>query len=136
MRSCLEIAWSPGSSATDTALRDFSEFWDAVLQFTGAAINAAAQGFELFVPLREHRGYIDPYQMRLRDSRAVAELRLAHGHARGAADPRAATTETVNADLRTRRGLDRLLVRGSTKVLTAALWSAMTYNLLHAITPG
>lgn len=35
----------------------------------------------------------------------------------------AATAETVNADLKRWRGLDRLLVRGIDKVLTVALWS-------------
>jgi len=46
---------------------------------------------------------------------------------------RAATAETVNADLKTWRGLDRLLVRGTGKVLIVATWSALAYNLLRAI---
>jgi hypothetical protein len=44
---------------------------------------------------------------------------------------RAATSETVNADLRTYRGLDRFLVRGLAKVKCVALWSALAYNLMH-----
>ena len=99
---------------------------------------AAAQGVELFVPLREHRGYVDPYQVQPRDSPVIAELRRRMGAAEGQAiyQTRAATAETVNAELRTRRGLDRLLVRGIAKVLTVALWSALTYNLVHAINLG
>ena len=46
---------------------------------------------------------------------------------------RAATAETVNADLKTWRGLDRLLLRGTTKVLMVATWSALAYNLMRAI---
>jgi len=38
--------------------------------------------------------------------------------------------------LKTYRGLDRLLVRGTIKVLTVALWSALTYNLMRAISMG
>lgn len=96
------------------------------------------QGVELFVPLREHRGYVDPYRIRPHDSPAIAELRRRMGASEGRQiyQARAATAETVNADLRTRRGLDRLLLRGSAKVLLAALWSALTYNLVHAINSG
>ncbi len=34
------------------------------------------------------------------------------------------------------RGLDRLLVRGSAKVLTVAIWAALAYNLMRAIKLG
>lgn len=45
---------------------------------------------------------------------------------------RAATVETVNADLKTHRGVgQRLLVRGLDKAKCVVLWSAMAYNLLH-----
>jgi hypothetical protein len=47
-----------------------------------------------------------------------------------------ATAETVNADPKTWRGLDRLVVRGLSKELTVALWSALTYNLMRAIRTG
>ena len=46
---------------------------------------------------------------------------------------RAATAERTNADLRTWRGLDRLPVRGIDKVLSVALWSAITFNLMRWI---
>ena len=44
---------------------------------------------------------------------------------------RAATSETVNADLRTYRGLGRILVRGLAKARCVALWCALAYNLMH-----
>ena len=99
---------------------------------------AAKQGVELFVPLRAHRGYVDPYLPQAGDSPAVAQLRqrMGAGEGKQVYKNRAATAESVNADLRTWRGFDRMLVRGIAKVLTVALWSALTYNLLHAINLG
>ena len=99
---------------------------------------AAAQGVELLGPRREQRGYAGPDQVRPRDSAAIAALRQRMGPAQGPQiyQTRAATAETVNADRRTRGGLDRLLLRGSATVLIAALWPALTYNLLHAINRG
>ncbi len=44
---------------------------------------------------------------------------------------RAATSETVNADLRTYRGLGHILVRGLAKARCVALWSALAYNVMH-----
>ncbi len=44
---------------------------------------------------------------------------------------RAATSETVNADLRTYRGLGRITVRGLAKARCVALWCALAYNLMH-----
>ena len=44
---------------------------------------------------------------------------------------RAATSETVNADLKTWRGLDRFTVRGIKKATCVALWAALAYNLMH-----
>jgi len=46
---------------------------------------------------------------------------------------RAATAETVNADLRRWRGLDRFVVRGRHKVRACAVLSALTYNVLRWI---
>lgn len=44
---------------------------------------------------------------------------------------RAATSETVNADLKTYRGLLGFRVRGLAKVRCVALWSALAYNILR-----
>jgi transposase len=44
---------------------------------------------------------------------------------------RAATSETVNADLRSYRGLSPFTVRGLNKIRCVALWCALAYNLMH-----
>ena len=44
---------------------------------------------------------------------------------------RAATSETVNADLRRHRGLGQLTVRGLPKARCVALWCALAYNVMH-----
>jgi hypothetical protein len=43
----------------------------------------------------------------------------------------AATSETVNGDLRSYRGLSQLTVRGLKKAKCVALWCALAYNLMH-----
>jgi hypothetical protein len=76
-----------------------------------AVEQAAARGVEVFVPPRENRTYhIDPLTPQPRDSAAVAEYRKRMGSPQGQRIylERAATAETVNADLKTWRGLDRL----------------------------
>jgi transposase len=44
---------------------------------------------------------------------------------------RAATSETVNADLRTHRGLSQMTLRGTAKMRCVALWCALAYNIFH-----
>lgn len=46
---------------------------------------------------------------------------------------RAATSETVNADAKAHRGLDRLAVRGRDKALGSAYLFALTYDILRLI---
>jgi len=97
---------------------------------------SAARGIEVFSPPRENRTYhIDPLTPQPGDSPAIADYRQRMASVQGQAiyRQRAATAETVNADLKTWRGLDRLLLRGLDKVLTVAIWSALTYNLIRAI---
>jgi len=100
---------------------------------------SAARGIEVFSPPRENRDFhIDPLTPQPRDSPALAAYRLRMASAEGKEiyKERVSTAETVNADLKTWRGLDRLLLRGLSKVLTVALWSALTYNLMRAIRMG
>jgi hypothetical protein len=47
---------------------------------------------------------------------------------------RAATSETVNADLRSYRGLTPLTVRGLSKITCVTIWCALAYNLMHFAT--
>jgi hypothetical protein len=55
----------------------------------------------------------------------------------GSAEPdrtaRAATAESINADLKCLRGLDRFLVRTLPKVTCIAFWSAIACNALKLI---
>jgi transposase len=104
-----------------------------------AVEHAAARGVEVFCPPRENRTYhIDPLSPQPADSAAIAAYRKRMGSTEGKQIylERAATAETVNADLKTWRGLDRLLLRGSAKVLMVATWSALAYNLMRSIKMG
>lgn len=76
-----------------------------------------------------------PYAPREDDSVAVAawRQRMSTDEAKGIYRQRAATAETVNADAKRHRGLDKLPVRGLTKVLGCALLFALTYNVLRMI---
>lgn len=84
-------------------------------------------------PVRNRAKRKDPYQPRYGDSPAVAAWRQRMGSEEGQQiyQLRGQTSETINADLKTHRGLDRLTVRGTDKIRCVALWAALAYNLLH-----
>jgi len=74
--------------------------------------HSARRGIEVFSPLRANRSYTcDPLKPQPGDSPAIADYRRRMASPEGQAiyQQRAATAETVNADLKTWRGLDRLL---------------------------
>lgn len=75
----------------------------------------------------------DRFARRKEDTDAVAawRARMATEAARRIYLQRASTIETINADLRTCRGMSPFKVRGIAKATCVALWSAMAYNLLH-----
>jgi hypothetical protein len=75
----------------------------------------------------------DRYARRKDDSDAVADwrARMNSEAAKEIYKERASTSETINADLRTFRGMIPFAVRGITKATCVALWSALAYNLLH-----
>lgn len=97
---------------------------------------AHQQGVELFLPPKparnpERRGReLEP---KPGDSKAVLawKRRMASPEGREIYRQRAATSETVNADLRSYRGLTQLTVRGLPKIKCVALWCALAYNLMH-----
>jgi transposase len=97
---------------------------------------AHAQGVALFVPPKparkaEKRGHeLDPQPG---DSEAVLawKQRMRSAEGKQIYKQRAATSETVNAELRTYRGLGRILVRGLAKARCVALWCALAYNVMH-----
>jgi len=100
---------------------------------------APAEGMTGYAPVPTPRRVgIDPYQPKAGDSAAIAAWRTRMGtdEAKAIYKERSATAETVNGDLRTWRGLDRLPVRGTPKVLSIALWAAVTYNVLRWIAAG
>jgi transposase len=97
---------------------------------------AAAAGVAVYVPPkpprnRDVRG--TEYDPRPTDSDAVKAWRARMGSEAGKAvyKERAATVETVNADLKTHRNLGRLLVRGLAKAKCVALLAALAYNVIH-----
>jgi transposase len=97
---------------------------------------AHEQNVELFVPPKgarkpENRGR--ELQPKLRDTAAVRAWKQRMGSDEGKEiyKQRAATSETVNADLRSYRGLTQFTVRGLHKARCVALWCALAYNLMH-----
>lgn len=100
---------------------------------------AEAANVKVYAPLPEpRRSDIDPSQPKKNDGPGVKawRRRMTTERARRIYRDRAATAETTNADLRTWRGLDRLPVRGASKVLSVVLWSAMALNLLRCFELG
>jgi transposase len=95
-----------------------------------------AQGVELFLPPKparkpENRGReLEPQPQ---DSEAVRawKQRMASAEGQEIYKQRASTSETVNADLRSYRGLTQLTVRGLSKIRCVALWCALAYNVMH-----
>jgi transposase len=67
------------------------------------------------------------------DSEAVQawKQRMASAAGKQIYKQRGATSETLNADLRTYRGLGRITVRGLAKIRCVVLWCALAYNLMH-----
>jgi transposase len=102
--------------------------------------HAAKQEVTLYAPVPKPRAgdLRDPHAPHPRDSAAVAAWRERMGtdEAKAIYKQRAATAETVNADAKAHRGLDRLTVRGRDKVLGSAALFALTYNILRLITLG
>ena len=97
---------------------------------------AHEQRVELFVPPKsaknpQNRGReLEPKRG---DSEAVLawKQRMASESGKETYKQRAATSETVNADLRTYRGLTPLTVRGLDKIKCVTLWCALAYNIMH-----
>lgn len=99
-------------------------------------VEAHEHGVELFVPPKparnpENRG--DELKPKPGDSEAIRawKQRMDSEQGKKTYHQRAATSETVNAELRTYRGLTPLTVRGLDKIKCVALWCALAYNLTH-----
>jgi transposase len=93
-------------------------------------------GVELFVPPKPAR-HAEKQGRELEpkhgDTEAVLawKLRMASEEGKQIYKQRAATSETVNGDLRSYRGLSQLTVRGLNKIRCVVLWCALAYNLMH-----
>jgi hypothetical protein len=97
---------------------------------------AHQQRVELFVPPKpaknpQNKG--KELEPKHGDSEAVLawKQRMASEEGKEIYKQRAATSETVNADLRSYRGLTPLTVRGLNKIKCVALWCALAYNIMH-----
>jgi len=92
---------------------------------------AAKRGITVYAPEMRSRGERPSIEHRRRDSPEVAQwrARMKRADSRAIYKLRAATAETVNADLRAWRSLDRIPVRGLDKARCHVLLNALTYNL-------
>lgn len=97
---------------------------------------AHQQRVELFVPPKpaknpQNRGR--ELEAKRGDSDAIRawKQRMASEQGKEIYKLRAATSETVNADLRSYRGLTQFTVRGLNKIKCVALWCALAYDILH-----
>jgi transposase/ribosomal protein L34 len=93
----------------------------------------AGLGVTLYGAVAVRAGKEDPFQPEMTDSAAVIAWRKRMRSKEGQEiyKQRSATSERVNADVRTYRTLDRMLVRGTGKVLCVALWNALALNLMR-----
>lgn len=94
---------------------------------------AAENGTAIYAPLPPTGAGGSVCIVNRNDSPAVAawRRRMQTNVGRTIYKQRAATSETVNADLKTFRGLGAFAVRGLRKVRCVALWSALAYNVMH-----
>lgn len=96
----------------------------------------ADKGVTVYAPLnRKKNSERDPHLPREGDPPAIAEwrARMATEDAKRIYKDRAATAESINADLKCFRGLDRFLVRTLPKVTCVVFWSAIAYNTLKLL---
>ena len=94
---------------------------------------AAGDGVTIYTPVPEVGKTDNRFARQPEDTDAIADWRSRMNNDAGKEiyNQRASTSETVNADLRTFRGLGPLHVRGIGKATCIALWSALAYNLIH-----
>ena len=96
---------------------------------------AAREGVTMYVPPKPPRKR-EPgseYLQQPGESAVLTQWRERMGSEQGKQvyRQRAATSEPVNGDLRTHRGLGPMLVRGLKKSKCVALWCALAYNVMH-----
>jgi len=95
---------------------------------------AQEQNVSIYMPLpKPQEGKTDPSLPKRGDGPGTLawRARMIQEAAKQVYKQRASTSETVNADLTTHRGMGRLLVRGVSKVKCVVLWSVLAYNIMH-----
>lgn len=94
---------------------------------------ATEAGTTIYAPPPASRTAESRYTPRATDSEAVAawRQRMETDEAKTIYKLRSSTSETVNADLKTHRGIRQLNVRGLGKARCIMLWFALAYNLMH-----
>lgn len=102
----------------------------------GEIEQAEQEGCTLYIPPKPPKNpkkRRSPYEPRPTDSPVLAAWRQRMGSEEGQTiyKLRAATSETINGDLKCHRGLHQLTVRSLAKIRCVVLWSALAYNLLH-----
>jgi hypothetical protein len=101
-----------------------------------AAIDeTTARGVTVIAPVPRRRGSTEPVPVQATDSPAVAawRVRMQTDDAKSQYRFRGAIAERINADARTHRTLNCLLVRGLTKVHAWVLWVALAHNLIRTM---
>ena len=95
----------------------------------------AARGTTLIMPVPRAPGTHTPLALRPSDSTAVADWkrRMQTDEAARLYRSRGSTAERINADLRTHRTLNRVSVRGLSKVHSWVLWAALATNVRLAM---
>jgi transposase len=98
--------------------------------------DAAEAGVTVYAPPKPPRNKEQggsEFQPKAHESQTLGEWRQRMGSEQGKEiyKERASTSETVNGDLRTHRGMGRMLVRGLKKAKCVALWCALAYNVMH-----
>jgi transposase len=95
---------------------------------------AESRGVRVYAPMpKPKRADVDPYAARSGDGPGVRQWRerMRSPEAKAIYRQRAATVETVNADVKAHRGLTQFRVRGLPRVRCVTLLVALTYNLMH-----
>jgi transposase len=96
---------------------------------------ATLHGVRVLAPVPHRPRSADPVPIQRTDTMAVAlwRVRMQTATAKQQYRARGAIAERINADVRTHRTLDRLLVRGRQKVHCWALWVALAHNMMRTM---
>ena len=100
-----------------------------------ATLKRCTKGITAYIPVPQPRNKeIDPHEPKADDRPGTAAWRERMATDESKEEYKARPQHRdVNADLKTWRSLGQLVVRGTKKVLSVALWAAVTYNVLRLL---